>query len=964
MAEDTRVKTNLLGLVKPKVSEAVRVSDFNSNSDILDTEFGLERNFSTISITPSEGAKSVSISPRSNEDMKKADSEWELSKMGDTLSVSINKGLSATVDGRSVTVGHERGVTAKNIGSTQKGVQIGYDSYGHIYQSGEFAMYPPLEAGTNKQVWSSDGGGSKNGKWRNISAGKGIALSKSDDYVIGHEKTYGKAEVGGVSSIPRIEVDLYGHVVSVKGNTVYPPTTKGKEDQVYTSVGEKEGNGTWTTIEANSGIGLTKQSATSSVDKKFIIGHTNSVDAKSGVGSQTAVPVISYDAQGHITKTETKVMYPPITGAKSGMFWRSEGEDTRGSWANIGVGAGLKANWSFTGEGDARTGTYTVLHSNSVTAKTNVGSQTAVPVISYDTEGHIAATETKVMYPPVTGADAGKIWASNGADAVGKWATLSATDGIKVDQSNPFVGWTLKHTNSVTAGSKGSASEIPVVSWDAQGHVTGVSGTAVYPPTSKGTANQVWVSVGTGSGNGKWVALSDGTGISITKGTSEFTINHSNSVTTGSKGSATEIPKITWDGQGHLTAITSATVYPPTSAGTSGQLWASKGAEEGKWVNPADITVGKATNAEKLDSGTVGGEIKPVFFKNGVPVAITHTIEKNVPSDAVFTDTTYTARAGGGLILNGTEFFVNSAGSKTRSTSEFVSSEYLHSLLMSSDKPYIVSETKSTIDDRLTNLESKVGTSSSPSLEDKSLTQRVAALESEVDGINGIISTAQGKIALDADSTSTALATHKVVSSVKSALETSIAGVKKTADWASTAIAIGKNKTALDSSTDLANCKIVKSAINTEAKARADADDALSRRITTNATNIATNKTNITDLTTRVDNAETRNTEQDNAISDINKQISSINTSLSGKQGTLMTSSVTLTTAGWSGGKQSATVKGLTDTGTVWVCPNSSSARIWINAGVYTTAQSANALTFVCSTVPTADITVNVVFMV
>ena len=217
---------------------------------------------------------------------------------------------------------------------------------------------------------------------------------------------------------------------------------------------------------------------------------------------------------------------------------------------------------------------------------------------------------------------------------------------------------------------------------------------------------------------------------------------------------------------------------------------------------------------------------------------------------------------------------------------------------------------------------------------------------------------------MDADSTSTALATHKVVSSVKSALESSISGVKSTADSASTAVTTGKNKTALDSTTDLANCKIVKNAVDSEATARANADSALDAKISTNTTNISKNTTNIANLTTRVGNTESKNTEQDTAIASINNQISAINSALSGKQGTLKTATVTLTTAGWSSNKQNATVTGLTAGGTVWVCPNSNSAKIWMNAGVYTSSQSANALAFICSTVPTANITVNVAFMV
>lgn len=49
---------------------------------------------------------------------------------------------------------------------------------------------------------------------------------------------------------------------------------------------------------------------------------------------------------------------------------------------------------------------------------------------------------------------------------------------------------------------------------------------------------------------------------------------------------------------------------------------------------------GSAISAEKLDT-SAGSEKRPVYFSNGKPVAITYTIEKSVPSDAQFTDTTY-----------------------------------------------------------------------------------------------------------------------------------------------------------------------------------------------------------------------------------------------------------------------------------------------------------------------------------
>lgn len=52
-----------------------------------------------------------------------------------------------------------------------------------------------------------------------------------------------------------------------------------------------------------------------------------------------------------------------------------------------------------------------------------------------------------------------------------------------------------------------------------------------------------------------------------------------------------------------------------------------------------------ATTATKLGTTTVGGTTTPVYLNAGVPTALAYTIAKSVPSDAKFTDTTYTSQA-------------------------------------------------------------------------------------------------------------------------------------------------------------------------------------------------------------------------------------------------------------------------------------------------------------------------------
>lgn len=52
---------------------------------------------------------------------------------------------------------------------------------------------------------------------------------------------------------------------------------------------------------------------------------------------------------------------------------------------------------------------------------------------------------------------------------------------------------------------------------------------------------------------------------------------------------------------------------------------------------------GSATSAAKLDTATAGSATQPVYFSGGKPTPTTYTLGANVPIDAKFTDTTYTA---------------------------------------------------------------------------------------------------------------------------------------------------------------------------------------------------------------------------------------------------------------------------------------------------------------------------------
>lgn len=75
---------------------------------------------------------------------------------------------------------------------------------------------------------------------------------------------------------------------------------------------------------------------------------------------------------------------------------------------------------------------------------------------------------------------------------------------------------------------------------------------------------------------------------------------------------------------------------------------------------------GKLTNSSGAIS--IGSSTKPVYFSNGVPVATDYTLGASVPSDAKFTDTTYSA--GEGISLSGTKFSNSGVRSVTSGTAK------------------------------------------------------------------------------------------------------------------------------------------------------------------------------------------------------------------------------------------------------------------------------------------------------
>ena len=148
------------------------------------------------------------------------------------------------------------------------------------------------------------------------------------------------------------------------------------------------------------------------------------------------------------------------------------------------------------------------------------------------------------------------------AALAGKQGTITAGTGISKS------GDTLSlATSGVTAGSKGSTTQVPVITVDQYGRVTSLSSSNIYPPTTAGTNGQYWKS--DGSGTGVWETLdttpTNGSAKAITSGAVYSAINSTNSNVTALQNTvAGKQDKLTFDStptSGSSNPVTSGGVY-------------------------------------------------------------------------------------------------------------------------------------------------------------------------------------------------------------------------------------------------------------------------------------------------------------------------------------------------------------------------------------------------------------------
>ena len=209
------------------------------------------------------------------------------------------------------------------------------------------------------------------------------------------------------------------------------------------------------------------------------------------------------------------------------------------------------------GDSNPAAGTFTNLARTSpigVTAGA-YGSVTAIPVIDVDSSGFIDSIATVAISTTLNlrsdSTDSGSVSLLD--------SELSIISGVDITTSVSGTTYTITHDASgVTVGTYGSASQIPIFTVDSQGHIDSATSVAVSD-----TLRLLSDSTDSGSVSllDSELTISGGTDITTSVSGTTYTITHDLSgVTAGTYGSASQIPILVIDSQGHVDSATTVAV--------------------------------------------------------------------------------------------------------------------------------------------------------------------------------------------------------------------------------------------------------------------------------------------------------------------------------------------------------------------------------------------------------------------